>query len=1076
MASFVKAQILKHLTRFFKNLAPEQLQLSTFKGSCELYNLELEESVLVDLLSFPSWLTINKAACNSLTIKISWTKMKSVPIQMNLDEVTVEMEICEQFRDTNTANALADLIASQAPGKYGFSDRVIDGMTVTINNVLISFKSKVMSATFNLSRILLESRCPNWKQGELPLTRIKDSNRGQILLFKIAEWQTMRLEAKCLTEPNQAPLRLITNHAQCRITIKKKLEDRSVLAARIFVIFEDILWVLTFAQFISAASFVEYIFALIKRSPITKKSDVFDNETAPVSAAAVQHPTFGQVPTAHVDSASKQQPPAQLTGNNMSAASLLEQKFLYYDVRETSLHLFIEKIDAHLYDDMETSTLGLESVGTASKTSSRNNDSGGALQTTIDHIQMDCYPYSRATGSRQHWFKFFDPSPQSRRNWLQRHFAEFDLMQLNKKQHSHPLNDPLASSADTTSEKSSSSSGKSASDIHEPVPTAVNDELLSLTVLIRLKDYCMNCVATKATSRFANLNKFIMTDKSYQMPAEMPSIYFELDYFYYFPRTEANTRKMIYEDAPDPVAFVHVSPSKLLFDSPTLLFLNSFQANLSSALVRLNDLFPEDNNAPKIHCRIEILMPQLTLPASSKSAARQSGDAGDSANTDQPASNQSTLLVKCGKLTLSNSIYDSQTFDRLSSSIRQLIAHRNDPSYAWHDRKPSTSSQVWNSNMVEYAQTLGSQLWSIALDPIWLDFMDADAISISSKLQSIIEPVKVFAFAHLNIAPRRRSPTSSWPTSPDPTTLESQFYSQMQLNMTNDIITADHCTKGSAEDPRRDKDTVSLLVTIKDNPVLANIEQKQLLFLERLIVHFDKFVRHMKADALKIIKIEDLSNLFELDLTVLADSIKARVILNNSNAELIPTAVSSLPTVINKSAINSTSDADDDLDECEAADEAASLLLGDTTTDNHDVDNSTNTNRNVSHHWNESSLLPDTTMPYGKLNEMPQMDLVDEKLITFLEVFLDDTIVSINAIENNSSLAVECAGIEVRDRVQVTEHEYNRDMHQQKQRHQKDQAMDEVKKRNKISMRLDSDGSEQLVSLIVADVVMILIA
>ncbi len=35
-------------------------------------------------------------------------------------------------------------------GKYGFTDRVFDGMTVTINSVIVKFKSKVFNASLEV--------------------------------------------------------------------------------------------------------------------------------------------------------------------------------------------------------------------------------------------------------------------------------------------------------------------------------------------------------------------------------------------------------------------------------------------------------------------------------------------------------------------------------------------------------------------------------------------------------------------------------------------------------------------------------------------------------------------------------------------------------------------------------------------------------------------------------------------------------------------------------------------------------------------------------------------------------------
>lgn len=66
--------------RFTKNLSADKINLSTFKGEGELTNLELDETVLTDLLELPSWLRLTNALCNKVSFRIQWTKLKSVPI------------------------------------------------------------------------------------------------------------------------------------------------------------------------------------------------------------------------------------------------------------------------------------------------------------------------------------------------------------------------------------------------------------------------------------------------------------------------------------------------------------------------------------------------------------------------------------------------------------------------------------------------------------------------------------------------------------------------------------------------------------------------------------------------------------------------------------------------------------------------------------------------------------------------------------------------------------------------------------------------------------------------------------
>lgn len=89
-----------------------------------------------------------------------------------------------------------------------------------------------------LSRVKVHSVTPNWKPSDdLGPTKIRDTVRGQILLFKEFDWQTTRIEATAVEgESSEAflttPLRFIANQSKIRITIKKRLSGNVVLLLR----------------------------------------------------------------------------------------------------------------------------------------------------------------------------------------------------------------------------------------------------------------------------------------------------------------------------------------------------------------------------------------------------------------------------------------------------------------------------------------------------------------------------------------------------------------------------------------------------------------------------------------------------------------------------------------------------------------------------------------------------------------------------------------------------------------------------------------------------------------------------
>uniref|UniRef100_H0VTC0 Bridge-like lipid transfer protein family member 3A n=1 Tax=Cavia porcellus TaxID=10141 RepID=H0VTC0_CAVPO len=107
MAGIIKKQILKHLSRFTKNLSPDKINLSTLKGEGQLTNLELDEEVLQNVLELPTWLAITRVYCNRASIRIQWTKLKTHPICLCLDKVEVEMKTCEEPRPPNGQSPIA---------------------------------------------------------------------------------------------------------------------------------------------------------------------------------------------------------------------------------------------------------------------------------------------------------------------------------------------------------------------------------------------------------------------------------------------------------------------------------------------------------------------------------------------------------------------------------------------------------------------------------------------------------------------------------------------------------------------------------------------------------------------------------------------------------------------------------------------------------------------------------------------------------------------------------------------------------------------------------------------------------
>lgn len=183
-----------------------------------------------------------------------------------------------------------------------------------------------------MSRIRVESKTPKWLNGDLRVTRLKDTVNGHLLIFKELSWQTVRIEASSTQDKTLTPLRLLTNEARCRITIKKKLVDCTILASRLVLVLDDLLWVLTDSQLNAALHFVDSLASLIKAST---------NLTQKTKAKKI----LEQLPEYQAQQAQ------QSRQQNDGVTSAAQRSFNVFDVKETSYHFSSQRIDLHLCDD-----------------------------------------------------------------------------------------------------------------------------------------------------------------------------------------------------------------------------------------------------------------------------------------------------------------------------------------------------------------------------------------------------------------------------------------------------------------------------------------------------------------------------------------------------------------------------------------------------------------------------------------------------------------------------------------------------------------------------------------------------
>ncbi|KAM9369413.1 bridge-like lipid transfer protein family member 3A isoform 1-T1 [Phaethornis superciliosus] len=613
MAAIIKKQILKHLSRFTKNLSPDKINLSTLKGQGQLTNLELDEEVLQNVLELPTWLAITRVYCNKASIRIQWTKLKTHPICLYLDKVEVEMRTCEEPRPPNGQSPIA-LAAGQS--EYGFAEKVVEGMFIVVNSITIKIHSKAFHASFELWQLQGYSVNPNWQQSDLRLTRITDPQRGEVLTFKELTWQTLRIEADATDngdqDPVTTPLRLITNQGRIQISLKRRTKDCNVMASKLMFLLDDLLWVLTDSQLKAMMKYAESLSEAMEKSAQQRKT------LAPESVQITP------------PAPSTQQSWSQPFGVSPNASSI-GQYFDKHDMKESSYHLLISRLDLHICDDSHTRDTGTMKHGML----------GGAMQLTFRRMAFDYYPFHRAGDGCKHWVRYSE-AMETRGQWAKKLVSEFQskIEKLYEEMDPAFARTPLSPFKKKTDP--SLSPQKVPSERGQAPPSSLPrlrhppwHRLRSSCVVVRVDDLDVHQVSTAGQQSKKPSTLLSCSRKFFKLPEQVSAIHIEFTE-YYFPDNQDFP-------VPCPNLYVQLNSLVLTLDTASVLWMNLFCLDLYRSLEQFKAIYKLENSGKQdehFDVRLDGFQLKLNIPVEKKV-------------TDHPDRPQ-TLCICMAELTVTN--------------------------------------------------------------------------------------------------------------------------------------------------------------------------------------------------------------------------------------------------------------------------------------------------------------------------------------------------------------------------------------------------------------------------------------
>uniref|UniRef100_A0A673KXD2 Uncharacterized protein n=1 Tax=Sinocyclocheilus rhinocerous TaxID=307959 RepID=A0A673KXD2_9TELE len=643
----------------FSNLSPDKINLSTLKGEGQLTNLELDEEVLQNMLDLPTWLAINKVFCNKAAIRIPWTKLKTHPITLSLDKVIMEMSTCDEPRPPNGPSPIA---TASGQSEYGFAEKVVEGISLSVNSIVIRISAKAFNASFELSQLQVYSVNTSWATGNLRYTRILDPTRGEILTFKEVSWQMIRIEADAIQntehEVVSAPIRLITNQSKIRVSLKRRIKDCNVIASKLILILDDLLWVLTDSQLKAMVQYAKSLSEAMEKSAAQRKSMAPD--TTQVTPAP---PSAQQVRTQQASATADQ-------------SASMARLFNAYDVRETSHHLQITHLDLHICDDTNAKDRGIN-----------KRFDGGAMQLSFNSISVDYYPYHKAGETCMHWMHYGEAT-KSRETWARSLLDEFKS------------NLEMLKNAVSGQTQSSPQHGENV--LHP----------------LNVDCYAVLKVSTADQSRSSPQSMISCNKKSLYLPQEMPAIHAEFTE-YYFPDGKDYP-------IPCPNLYVQLNALQLVLDSRSLVWLNLFALDLRQSLEQFMELYKlNDSQKPDEHVdiRVDGLMLKVVLTYIDINLQTSEMVATNTRHSSGCTRSSLEALLQAFQeqpffTSLSSSFPRSQNSFSVLHSVFQRHAHEQDTRI--HDVYRGLAPPSLSTNALK--TPAATDLWAVHFSQFWVDY------------------------------------------------------------------------------------------------------------------------------------------------------------------------------------------------------------------------------------------------------------------------------------------------------------------------------------------------------------------
>lgn len=301
-----------------------------------------------------------------------------------------------------------------SPTKYGFTEKVIDGMRIEIKLITVKFLNPIFNLHLSVHDILIESKTPKWEYAKtLSETRLKNEDEDYVILYKEIKLSSMRLSGESSQLPIQAmQIKVVMGETSVRIAYKRRMSTSEVMWTRFVLILGDMVCILTQSQLQAASLLVQSMIRTgldsyhkekkrKKEEPREKIGYLQNSKSKPQNSdkkSKKVSPPQGRKQAVMVINATTPKETVLALREKYKAEKLEEKLKEYQDGRrplpvfevvQSSFHIRSGRVDVQFCDDM-TKSGEFENVSSS-------------LLVMLEKFSFDLYVDQKAFSGRSHW-------------------------------------------------------------------------------------------------------------------------------------------------------------------------------------------------------------------------------------------------------------------------------------------------------------------------------------------------------------------------------------------------------------------------------------------------------------------------------------------------------------------------------------------------------------------------------------------------------------------------------------------------------------------------------------------------